>query len=233
MGGKVAVSRTVSTTKKSVVKLHRRGFDLFQGSGLWGRQDFGVTEFFPSNTSTGTETCPTGATQMVGTRSRGRKGLAGSGQSAPKEDEQVRLEDNQRNKVSCLGVASSLPSGPFSASLSAPASAPSKAKKAEGVSGDDNEVGSSQIPGCVQIGERRSRGCRAVASKAQSTGNDGGGVIEDARYKDRGEARMGSTNTERRAEETEKKKKTAAAMIGGLLGRLPLSKLKIVIGTKI
>ena len=233
MGGRVAVSRTVSTTKKSVVKLQRRGSDLFQGSGFWGRQDFGVSEFFPSNTSTDMEPNPTGATQMVGIRTRDGRGFNGSGQRAPQANEQVEVGGIELIKVSGLGMASCLPSKLVPAFLSAPASAPPIEMKDGGAPGNGIGVHSSQTPDSVLIGERRFGQSGAVVPKTQHIGNDGGGVIENALYQDGGGRGRASGNTDRRAEETEEKEKTAAAIIGGLLGRLPLSKLKIVIGTDI
>ena len=130
--------------------------------------------------------------------------------------------------VSSSASASALRPAPESASafLLVPELAPAPAEEEEKGGGLDNSFSRRIGPAPVE-GRRRNT---TAAVQSRGGGDVDGGSAGDAMHGSRRGRGLGPKEGERREEGPEEKEKTAATVIGEMLGRLPLSKLKIVIG---
>ncbi|CAN0330304.1 unnamed protein product [Ascophyllum nodosum] len=247
VGGRVAVSKTVSTTRQSVRMLHRRG------SGMLLRTEFGTRPNLGASASSvgGSSKRHLADASTMGDSSPGRSrgGLVErevSTVSAPGEntddgrdqegDKKVDGEEDDgvdEVSVSASGSVSSSASAsalrPAQESASAfvlvPELAPAPAEEEEKGGGLDNSFSRRIGPAPVE-GRRRNT---TAAVQSRGGGDVDGGSAGDAMHGSRRGRGLGPKEGERREEGPEEKEKTAATVIGEMLGRLPLSKLKIVI----
>ena len=221
VGGKVAVSKTVSTIKDF------RGSGLFLGSHFSGGAAIGPSTFSGGNNSQGGMKCPTGTSQGVGRHRKDHGGLTGSTVTI-ESSAGKRSNADKGERCECIGrvsdSASISDSGPTFAFV------PALARENIGSGGGGGDVETSMVLGgmvSVEKGEpRRGRGANAGPL---NHGDGFFGAIDEALNEGQGTRERGSGNGKRQ-EKTETSDKSAATRIADVLGRLPLSKLKIVIG---
>ena len=150
-----------------------------------------------------------------------------------------KVDGKERDGVDDVSVSASGSTSP-SASASALRTAPESASafvlapELESAPVDEEEKGGGRVGsfsrriGRASVEERRRNATAAVKNRGGS--DVGGGSAGDAMHGSGTDRGLGSGEGKRREEGPEEKEKTAATVIGEVLGTLPLSKLKIVIG---
>ena len=211
VGGKIAVSKTVSNIKDF------RGSDLFVGSHFSSGSTIGQ----------GKIKYPTGVSQAVSRQLKGHGGLTGSAVTMVSSASQRNKTDKDEGgegirRVS--GSASISDTGPTFTIV--PALAQEKGSSWGGGGGFKTSMVADDTAPAEEEEPKRSR--RANAGPLQQGDGFFKGV-DKALNKGKG-TKGGASSDGKRQENTEKNNKPAANIIGDVLGKLPLSKLKIVIG---
>ena len=156
VGGKVAVSKTVSTIKDF------RGSGLFLGSHFSGGAAIGPSTFSGGNNGQGGMKCPTGTSQGVGRHRKDHGGLTGSTVTI-ESSAGKRSNADKGERCECIGRVSDLAS--ISDSGPTFAFVPALARENIGSGGGGGDVETSMVLGgmvSVEKGEpRRGRGANA------------------------------------------------------------------------
>lgn len=226
VGGRVAVSTTVTNTRQSVRMLQRRGSGLLR-TDLGGRLDIGASGSGGS-TSGSKAPPPAPALKDVGGSGSGSGGHASrpfmslnswgsrakSGRGAPQIGPAKTGTDETAGgaAASPATAATTTAAASQGAAVSSQTGSTVAAPSAGGGAGGGGTIGDSASGHSLQPSAApATRGAGLAEGRGESGRRGGGGGVEGKDKKD-------------------KKKKTAAARIGEVLSGLPLSKLKIVVG---
>ena len=213
MGGRLAVSKTVSTIME------------LSTSGLLLRSEVSGRDGIDSRTSLYAHSYASGKTRLAGTSKKNSscvKSYRGSDENAAEGVHAGGRASDITGKN--MGSASGSSSGPKSPMEFAELT---EEKKSSSNYGSDVDVLWAPDPASTR-GSNQGHAVTVVTS--EGGGNSGGERSNgDALHERKGTTGnvVGDGNTQEHTEDTEK---TAATVIGEVLARLPLSKLKIVIG---
>ena len=231
MGGRIAVSQTILNTKSSASMLYRRRFNVFLRSEYRTHLGIDSSASFGGESFRGRKKRP--PCSPMTTRSHGKfqghlavddVAASTNGQGAAEGDKVGGGKGDKIGNASDYALASALASFPTRSSSLAPD------VEENDTSGDCSGADSSLVfdPAMIENqGSRRGREVPTtfVSGEIESKQDDDVGAYES----DGGTRRRPRGGGGRDGESTQKER-SAAIVIGEVLGSLPLSKLKIVLG---
>ena len=171
---------------------------------------------------------PTGASRRVGRRRKGHEGLTESAVIiVPSAGKRSKADKGE----GCEGIGSVSVSASITNKGPKFAFVPALAREKVGSKGGGGDVETSMVlDGTTSAEKGESRRVRGANAGSLNHGDGFFGGVDEALNKGQGTGEKGSGN-DKRQEKTETSDKSAATRIADVLRRLPLSKLKIVIGT--